>query len=248
MTNDEMWLLREKYHGEKTEGFSADCDRLKNGEPLAYIIGHVPFMNTTIHLDSRPLIPRPETEHWVESAIKELHAYGGRTSVRVLDLCAGSGCIGVAVLTNVPNASVDFVEIDGEHHETIKKNIRENGIERSRVQIFGGDLFLNVHDTYDCILANPPYIDPALDRTEESVRAYEPKGALYGGPGGMELIERIVKDAPGFLTEHGTLYMEHEPEQAEAIRELGERNGFLVTNHEDQYGVKRLTKLIRTGH
>lgn len=248
MTKDEEWLLREKYYGEKTSSFFADCDRLKAGEPLAYVIGSIPFMNTTIYLDSRPLIPRPETEHWVDRTIKELYASGGPTSVRVLDLCAGSGCIGVAILKNVPNASVDFIEIDGKHHETIEKNLRENGIDSSRTRILGGDLLESVSGTYDCILTNPPYIDPALDRTEESVRAYEPKEALYGGHRGLEIIERIVRESPRFLTEHGTLYIEHEPEQAEAIREFGEASGFSVTTHEDQYGTKRLTKLIRTGH
>ncbi len=96
MTQDEVWLLREKYQGVKTDAFFEDCARLKNGEPLAYIIGSIPFLNTTIFLDAHPLIPRPETEFWVEKAIAHMNV---RAPLRILDLCAGSGCIGVAVLT-----------------------------------------------------------------------------------------------------------------------------------------------------
>lgn len=244
MTRDEEWLLREKYRGERTGEFLADRARLHGGEPVAYVIGWAPFLNTKIFLVSHPLIPRPETEFWVERAIKELHTYGGPASGRVLDLCAGSGCIGVAVLKSVPNASVDFVEIDGQHHETIEKNIQENGIDSSRTHILGGDLFENVSGTYNFILANPPYIDPVLNRTEESVRTYEPKEALYGGHRGLEIIERIVKESPRFLTEHGVLYIEHEPEQAEAIRRLGEENGFSVVTYKDQYENYRFSRLL----
>ena len=71
--NEEKWLLQEKYHGEKTEAFFADCKRLALGEPLGYLIGHVPFLDCTIWLDNHPLIPRPETEHWVEQVIEVIN-------------------------------------------------------------------------------------------------------------------------------------------------------------------------------
>ena len=72
MHRDEEWLLNEKYQGERTDEFFADCERLKSGEPLAYIIGHVPFLDATIHLDSKPLIPRTETEYWVKAVIIDI--------------------------------------------------------------------------------------------------------------------------------------------------------------------------------
>src|SRR5512138_3415194 len=98
MVREEEWLLKEKWNGEKSEGFFADCQRLRDGEPLAYVIGHTPFLNTIIYLDSKPLIPRVETEFWVEKAIMEIQDFSrGQTlgTVQVLDVCAGSGCIGV---------------------------------------------------------------------------------------------------------------------------------------------------------
>ena len=247
MNADESWLLKEKYHGEKTEGFFTDSDRLRNGEPLAYVIGHIPFLSTIISLDSHPLIPRPETEFWVEKAISEIHTDVRlrKSNIHVLDLCAGSGCIGVAILKAIPDAQVDFVELDATHHSTIRKNIEINHIDGSRTQIFGGDLYENITGEYDYILTNPPYIDPEVDRTEPSVKNYEPHLALYGGTHGLELISRIITEGSNYLTENGTLYIEHEPEQSTAILELGESHGFAVITEKDQYDRERYSMLAK---
>ncbi len=247
MTDDEIMLLNEKYNGQKTEEFFADCARLKKDEPLAYIIGFMPFLNTIIHLDSRPLIPRSETEFWVTYAIDHIRkVYARRKEIRVLDLCAGSGCIGVAVLKYVETARVDFVEIDTIHHPVITRNIEENMIDKNRTRIFGGDLFEHITDTYDVILANPPYIDPALDRAEYSVTTFEPHLALYGGTGGLEIIERIIMNAGPHLNEDGFVYIEHEPEQTESIAYVSRTHTTLTAfPHTDQYGTLRYTVLTR---
>ena len=245
MTQDEEWILREKYNGEKTEGFFADCARLQTGEPLAYIIGTIPFLHTTISLDSHPLIPRTETEFWVAEILPEIKEREAHGLVRILDLCAGSGCIGVAVLAEAPSVRVDFAEIDTHHHTTIQKNITANGIDPARTRIMGGDLFAEITQVYDYILTNPPYIDPALDRTTESVQSFEPKIALYGGVSGMEYIDRIITEAPKYLNPHGTLIIEHEPEQALAIAEKARAHNFNVSTHTDQFGVLRYTVLVR---
>jgi methylase of polypeptide subunit release factors len=165
MKNQEItWLLKDKYHDVKSDAFFADCKRLESGEPLAYIIGSIPFLNTEIHLDSHPLIPRPETEHWTEQAIEAIKATlppssrrdleleevrvpasnfdlptkelgrqdlpggGLASSLAVLDLCAGSGAIGVAVAKAIPEARVTFVELDPTHLPTIEKNLTANTI------------------------------------------------------------------------------------------------------------------------
>ena len=236
------WLLEEKYNGEKSSGFFTDLKRLEDGEPLAYVIGFVPFLNTKIYLDSHPLIPRVETEFWVEKAIEEIAA-SGISEPKVLDLCAGSGCIGSAVAKAIPTALVDFAELQTEHHSVILKNCRMNGIEESRIRVFDGDLFEKITDQYDYILSNPPYIDPTLDRTEGSVKNFEPHVALYGGDAGMEIIERIIKAAPQHLTPNGRLYIEHEPEQSETIKILAEKHDLEAKTHQDQYGVLRYSRL-----
>jgi len=217
-----------------------------DNEPLAYRIGDVPFLDTTIYLDSRPLIPRPETEYWVAEALKEIRMYA---RISVLDLCAGSGCIGVAVLTAAPNTRVDFVEIDPGHHTTIAKNILENGIDPSRTRIYGGDLFAEImktSDRYDFILTNPPYIDPnRRDRVQESVLRYEPARALFGGTDGMEYITRIVTEAPRYLARAGILYLEHEPEQTKQIHTLASTFAYTsCKTYKDQWENERYTRLI----
>ncbi len=253
MTQNEMWILKEKYNGEKTEGFFTDCARVSSGEPLAYVIGFIPFLNTKIYLDlsagqagSHPLIPRTETEFWVSKIITKINSFRGSTpKLRILDLCAGSGCIGIAVLKEIESTRVDFVEIDTGHHPTILKNIVENGIDSSRAQIFEGNLFENVTEQYDYILTNPPYVDPVLDRVESSVKKYEPKIALYGGKNGLEIITDIIEKSPIFLKKNGVLIIEHEPEQSKTISTKAHSVGFCADTYPDQFGVLRYTTLTR---
>ena len=245
MDQEISWLLRDKYEGIESEAFHRDVERLRAGEPLAYVIGWVPFLGTKIWLDSAPLIPRPETELWVEQAISEMRQVlkVEPRVFRVLDLCTGSGCVGVAVAKHVPETEVHFAEIVDDHHQTIRKNIRENGIDVVRTKQIGGDLFEHVTEKYDFILTNPPYIDPKLsERIQESVKAHEPELALFGGADGMEIIERIIREAPRHLNPGGVLYIEHEPEQAEKILALAPQAEIC----EDQFGVKRYSRIIFT--
>lgn len=244
MKNKEIdWLLQDKYNGVATPSFQSDVKRLEAGEPLAYVIGWIPFLNTKIYLDSKPLIPRPETEYWSSIAIdsiKTLIATNGIREPKILDLCAGSGCIGIAVLKAIPEAQVDFVEINPAHHSTISKNILINNIDSSRTRIFGGDLFENISGHYDAILTNPPYINPELSgEVEKSVTDYEPAQALYGGEGGMEILERILVEGPKHLTQSGMLYLEHEPEQVGILLAIVPN----LVSFKDQFGIVRFSIL-----
>ena len=209
--------------------------------PEAYRIGSVPFVHVNIFLDSRPLIPRTETEYWTDIDIKEIRE-SNIQNPKILDLCAGSGCIGVAVLKDVPSAQVDFVEIDSSHHRTIEKNILENALDKGRTSILGGDLFENVSGSYDFILTNPPYIDPELSyRVGEEVILHEPAKALYGGKGGLEIINKILSQAEKYLKSGGVLYLEHEPEQIEALS----KHPLYLDSHNDQFGVVRFSRFAK---
>lgn len=240
MDREIEWLRQEKYDGQDTESFRADCHRLAAGEPLAYLIGHIPFLETTIDLASRPLIPRSETEYWTGQLIDHLAPSPPRA---VLDLCAGSGCIGVAIAQAFRQATIDFVELEPAHHDTIQQNCQRNGIISERYQIHIGDLFTAVppRQTYDLIVSNPPYIDPALDRTSESVRAYEPPEALYGGQHGIELITKILATASTYLTPQGQLWIEHEPEQGPLLTAATPASLRRQHTHTDQYGLARVS-------
>lgn len=243
-SKDAEWLLKEKYHGEKTSGFFTDCERLKSGEPLAYVIGSIPFLNATIWLDSKPLIPRVETEYWVEILINQLK-HGANPPLNILDLCAGSGCIGIALAQAFPTAKVHFAEIDGKHLATIEKNCRINNIPSDSTRFFEGNLFSTMapDNQYDLIVSNPPYIDANLKRVAESVTNYEPALALYGGKSGMDLINKIIDLAPMFLAKNGELWLEHEPEQVTLIQVRAEAS-FQVNTHNDQYNTARFSQLV----
>ncbi len=249
MSQDIEWLLEEKYKGEKSDAFFADCKKMALGEPLGYLIGHVPFLDTTIYLDSKPLIPRPETEFWTEQVISDIKTtypvqHPGAEQLRILDLCAGSGCIGVAIAHAVPDAIVDFSEIDERHFPTIEKNLDENHIDRTRTHLYHSNLFEAFSGTYQYIVSNPPYIDASLNRVDESVTKNEPYVALFGGEGGMDVITQIIEEAPKHLERYGQLWIEHEPEQSDMIRNLAREHKFICTTHKDQYGVERYSILV----
>lgn len=232
------WLIRDKYNGVMSTNAIADIERLRSGEPLAYVIGWIPFLGTKIYLDSKPLIPRTETEYWVGQAVETLKARK-LPELRILDLCAGSGCVGVALANALPESTVDFVEIDPSHIATIWKNIDENKIDRSRMQVITGDLFEKIEDKYDLIVSNPPYINKSLKyRVEDSVKMFEPEIALYADDKGLEVIKRIVNDGPKFLKDEGMIFIEHEPEQAVEISTLPNFKATL----EDQFGIKRYSQ------
>src|SRR4051812_37967220 len=116
-------LARDKYDGDASRITQEDRARLAAGEPLAYVIGWVPFLGLSIGLDTHPLIPRPETEWWTEELVGRLRERFGARPFKLLDLCAGSGAIGLAVLKELPGAQVSFAELSPEHTELILRNI-----------------------------------------------------------------------------------------------------------------------------
>jgi len=242
-----QWLLNEKYHGEKSDAFFADCKRLTLGEPLAYIIGFTPFLDCKIWLDSFPLIPRSETEFWTHECLETIKntqtvSLGlEKQSIRILDLCAGSGCIGIALAKALPNARVEFSEIDRRHIPTIEKNVRENNVDAQRTLIHHTDLFTGIAGQFNYIVCNPPYIDEQNSRAEISVVDHEPHLALFGGAAGLETIEKIIAASKYHLAPSGQLWLEHEPEQVVAIAKLAETHGLQATTYPDQYTVDRFT-------
>lgn len=242
MNQEEQWLLNEKYNGIQSESFQKDVARLQNGEPLAYLIGHVPFSNATIYLDSRPLIPRPETEYLVSLVLKEIPENQSHT---VLDLFSGSGCVGVALLKKRPLAYVTFAELHEEHVPTIKKNIYKNCLPESHAQIVLSDVWNALTGTYDYVIANPPYISRERHTVEASVARHEPHSALFAENDGFALIEKTILGVPTHLSKGGVCWIEHEPFHKEKINALAQEQNIVVTHHEDQFGVLRFSRFVR---
>lgn len=255
MDKDIQWLLQEKYSGVRNPNFEEDCRRLANGEPLAYVIGWQPFLGLKIFLDSRPLIPRVETEWWTE---KLLSAAGGDFSatgcpndsgpegaknphpLRVLDLCAGSGAIGCAALSYLPNADVYFGDIDPAHETTIQRNIAENHLDATRAHVTIGDLFEPFSGVqFDIIAANPPYI-PTGRALDASVADHEPALALFAGDDGLALIRRIADRLRTHLAPGGSAWIECDSAHADAARQLFLDHGFAIKILTDQYQVPRV--------
>ncbi len=237
-------LIRDKYgslESAQKNGLAEDITRLQNGEPLAYVIGWIPFGGLKIHLTSRPLIPRPETEWWTTELMYVLDTRGMSKPFRLLDLCAGTGAIGLSVLARFPHAVVEFCEIDSEHAALISKNIGENNLDRSRSKIARGNLFTPFfNERFDVIATNPPYI-PESRNLEPSVRDFEPPLALYGGKDGLSLVRTIALEAKDHLTKGGELWMECDVENIEEARDLVREGGARSTEiRTDQYGRPRV--------
>ena len=178
-----------------------------------------------IGLDSRPLIPRPETEWWTEALCARLEERFGDRPFSFLDLCAGSGAIGLAILARFPNAKVTFAELVSVHVEQIKKNIEANGLDVSRAATYESDLFGTLPQMkFDIVATNPPYI-PSERTLDASVLSYEPKEALFASEDGLSVIRRIAKDVPTHINESGELWMECDVANIEEARELLLKHG-----------------------
>ncbi|OGZ06437.1 MAG: hypothetical protein A3C93_01760 [Candidatus Lloydbacteria bacterium RIFCSPHIGHO2_02_FULL_54_17] len=242
-TKEKAWLLREKYHGNEMPRFFADTKRLEAGEPLAYVIGWVDFLGCRIDLSAKPLIPRSETEFWVELVIIHQSLVTSKNT-KILDLFAGSGCIGIALLKHLLNATVDFGEKDPVLCKQIKKNTALNNIDPARTRVIQTDVFSGLTGTYDYIFANPPYIDPSKKNTvQHSVLTYEPKGALFARSGGLFFIERLLTQGAKHLRQGGIMYIEFGHGQKVAIARLTRTYGWNPTFAKDQFGKWRVVRL-----
>lgn len=214
-------LLTEKYTGDRTEQYEADCSRLQKGEPYEYVLGHVDFLGAKINLSQRPMIPRPETAFWVARAIEELR--GKKGELRLADTFAGSGNVGVALLTHLPNAAVDISEFDPVLKEQIEKNLVLNDIDPKRVKVISGSVLEGLTSEYDAIFAVPPYVPyDALPDLDPEMIEYEPHLAFFAHENGHEFHRALITDAWDLLKDGGTLYMETDMDHNEAIRNLAE--------------------------
>ncbi|HYE23049.1 MAG TPA: peptide chain release factor N(5)-glutamine methyltransferase [Candidatus Paceibacterota bacterium] len=233
-------LVCDKYDGDSSVDTSADIARLEQGEPLAYVIGWIPFHGCRIGLSSHPLIPRAETEFWTEKLIAHLVERFGDTPFTLLDLCAGSGAIGIAVLKSLPNASVTFAELIDTHVPQIRENVHANDIDAERTRILVGDLFNAVpHERFDVIATNPPYV-PSVRTLDASVIDHEPAEALFSGSDGLLHIQRILEGSAAHLLPGGELWLECDIVHAEEVRALAITNGARsAAINDDQYGRPR---------
>ena len=215
--------------------------RRLNGEPVAYIIGEWDFYGLTLEVDHTVLIPRPDTEVIAERAI-ELAKMAGE-HCRVLDLCAGSGCIGLAVAQQAENCRVVLADLSEDAIRLSRKNARRHGLQ-SRVSCIRLDAREDPPDLlwdFNLIVCNPPYIRTGdLETLDPSVRNYEPILALDGGADGLDFYRIIAKKWKAALRRTGTLLFEVGYDQAEDVAELLSQHGYHnISRHPDYNGILR---------
>ena len=196
------------------------------GEPVAYLIGEWEFYGLPLDISRDVLIPRPDTEVLAREAIDYLQTQG---ECRVLDLCAGSGCIGLAVASQTPGARVVLGEYSDAALKICRQNIRRNGLSGRVVPIQVNALEKpeRTLGEFQCIISNPPYIPRAdIDGLDTSVREYEPHLALDGGEDGLDFYRAIAEKWKDALVPGGRLYFEVGIGQADDVLRIMRRQGF----------------------
>lgn len=218
--------------------------RRLEGEPLAYIIGEWEFYGVPLTVNREVLIPRSDTETAAEQAI--LRARAVPSSCRVLDLCAGSGCIGLAVAKQVPGCRVVLAEVDEGALRVAKQNIRRNEL-LSTVSAMKADALeppgKNI-GTFNVIVSNPPYIRTGdLAGLDPSVRDYEPMLALDGGEDGLRFYRAISNGWKSVLRPGGSLIFEVGYDQAGDVERILAQEGFSdITSSQDTNGIWRVVQ------
>ena len=201
-------------------------DRHLAGEPVAYLIGEWEFYGLPLDISRDVLIPRPDTDVLAGQAIEYIQTLG---ECRVLDLCAGSGCIGLAVASQAPQARVVLGEYSDAALKICRQNIRRNGL-TGRVVPMQADAREKPERAlgeFQCIVSNPPYIPRAdLETLDASVKDYEPHLALDGGEDGLDFYQTISGKWKEALAPGGRLYFEVGIGQADTVLRIMRAQGF----------------------
>lgn len=220
LKRETTWLLKEKYNGQLIARAKKDIGRLKRGEPIDYVIGFKEFLGCKIDLSFQPLIPRPETEYWAEKAIADIKQ-NGQQPTACLDIFAGSGCIGLAILKNVPKAQVAFADINRQNLLQIKTNLKTNQIQTQTYSLIQSNIFQNIKNKYNYILANPPYIAyHNKNKVQKSVLDFEPHQALFAKNNGLGYIKKFLSQVKKYLNKNGKIYLEFDACQKEFIKKI----------------------------
>lgn len=189
-------------------------------EPVSYLVGHREFFGLDFHLTADVLIPRPETELLVLEAIDACRARNERC--RIAEVGVGSGCISVALATNLPRATVTATDISRPALAVAKQNTIKHGV-ADRVNLLEGSCFdpIPADQRFQMIVSNPPYVtDSEYDSLQPEIRLHEPRTALTAGADGLDVIRRLIHEAPQRLVVGGHLMIELDPAQAATARTL----------------------------
>lgn len=243
---------RELTHDEEVRYEKALAQR-STGMPAQYITGHQEFWGMDLVVTPAVLIPRPETEHVIETVLecagRRLLSEGaghhaGRApsaaKLRIVDVGTGSGCIALALAKELPNAELHATDVSPAALEIARANAARHQLEH-RIQFHETDLLQEIErNALDFVVSNPPYVgNSEEDEVQLEVRKFEPRDAVFAGPTGMEVIDRLILEAREALKPRGWLVMEISGTIADRVREsLTEWNDVQVTN--DLQGIPRV--------
>jgi release factor glutamine methyltransferase len=216
--------LQEPLGGEADSRYHEVLARRLNREPAAYITGRREFFGLELEVTPAVLIPRPETELLVEAAVALARdRLGGGTNVMIADVGTGSGAVAVAIARTLPEARVYATDISAAALSVAQRNAARHGV-GNRVRFFGGDLLEPLPEAVDVLVANLPYVTTADWRDlAPEVRDFEPRQALAGGEDGLDIIRRLLVQAPSHLRPGGAVALEIGAGQAEAVQALARR-------------------------
>jgi release factor glutamine methyltransferase len=215
--------------GDEQSRYEAARAERARGVPAQYITGHQEFWGLDLIVTPAVLIPRPETEHVIETVLDlKASASGGQkpeAGSRIVDVGTGSGCIGLVLAKELPKAEIHATEISTAALDVARINAARHQLE-SRIQFYEADLLLGLEpglarNYFDFIVSNPPYVgESEADEVQLEVRKFEPRSAVFAGPSGLEVIERLIPQAHAALKPGGWLVMEISGTIAEEVRRL----------------------------
>ena len=248
-TQEEVLRDRELYAGEQTcVDVEAATARLLAGEPLPYVLGEWEFYGLPLYVDRNVLIPRDDTCAVVGLAINQ--AIFLPSDPRVLDLCTGSGCIGLAIASRIKDARVTLADISKDALAVAKKNITRNKLS-SRVSCVQADAlsaapaFLG---KFDMIVSNPPYITgPEMAELPTSVKNYEPHLALFGGRDGLDFYRSIAKNYREVLKSGGFLALEFGMGQGDDVCSILTEYGYTILERTKDFNDRERAVLAQYG-
>lgn len=200
--------------------------------PLQYLMKSSAFMGYSFFVDEHVLIPRQDTECLVELAVEHIRASMKQSNgaekeeqtVKVLDLCTGSGCIGISIQLLCPKTEVTLSDVSADALQVARKNAENL---QAPVRFVQGDLFENITETYDYIVSNPPYIpSKVIEELMPEVRIWEPRLALDGAEDGLCFYRKIISESRKYLNPGGYLMFEIGEEQGEALMAMFREQGW----------------------
>ena len=216
----------EELSQEVLDNFYAKLNRLKDEEPIQYILNKQEFMGFEFYVDENVLIPQPDTEILVEEVVDISKKINNNSNeLRVLDMCTGSGAIAISLSKLIENASVSASDISDGALNVAKENAIKNSV---NIEFYKSDLFNDISKNvkFDIIVSNPPYIQTEVIKGLSKEVQSEPFIALDGGEDGLVFYREIIKNAKDYIVEDGYLALEIGYDQKESVTNLLRENGY----------------------